>query len=33
VLEAQRSFETAQKVLVAIDDTRNKAANDVGRVQ
>jgi len=33
VLEAQRSFETAQKVLLAIDDTRNKAANDVGRVQ
>jgi flagellar basal-body rod protein FlgG len=33
VLQAQRSFETAQKVLLAIDDTRNKAANDVGRVQ
>jgi len=33
VLEAQRSFETAQKVLLAIDDARNKAANDVGRVQ
>jgi len=33
VLEAQRSFETAQKVLLAIDDTRNKAANDVGRIQ
>ncbi len=33
VLQAQRAFETAQKVLVAIDDARNKAANDVGRVQ
>ncbi len=33
VLQAQRAFETAQKVLVAIDDTRNKAANDVARIQ
>jgi flagellar basal-body rod protein FlgG len=33
VLQAQRAFETAQKVLVAIDDTRSKAASDVGRIQ
>lgn len=33
ILNAQRSFETAQKTLVAIDATRQKAANDVVRLQ
>ena len=33
VLTAQRAFETAQKTLLAIDATREKAANDVVRVQ
>jgi flagellar basal-body rod protein FlgF len=33
VLGAQRAFETAQKTLVAIDDTRQKAVNDVARVK
>ncbi len=33
ILQAQRSFETAQKVLSAIDETRNKAVNDVVRVK
>ena len=33
ILQAQRSFETAQKVLSAIDETRNKADNDVARVK
>jgi flagellar basal-body rod protein FlgF len=33
ILNAQRSFETAQKVLVAIDDTRQKAVNDVVRLK
>ena len=33
VLTAQRAFETAQKTLVAIDHTREKAVNDVGEVQ
>jgi flagellar basal-body rod protein FlgF len=33
ILTAQRAFETAQKVLVAIDDTRQKAVNDVVRLK
>jgi len=33
ILTAQRAFETAQKTLLAIDATREKASNDVVRVQ
>lgn len=33
ILNAQRAFETAQKTLVAIDDTRQKAMNDVVRLK
>ncbi len=33
ILGAQRAFETAQKVLVAIDDARQKAVNDVVRLK
>jgi flagellar basal-body rod protein FlgF len=33
ILSAQRAFETAQKTLVALDDTRSKAVNDVVRVK
>ncbi len=33
ILNAQRAFETAQKVLVAIDDTRQKSVNDVVRLK
>src|SRR5665213_1594295 len=33
ILAAQRAFETAQKTLLAIDATREKAANDVVRVR
>jgi len=33
ILGAQRAFETAQKTLLAIDATREKAANDVVRVR
>jgi len=33
ILNAQRAFETAQKVLVAIDDTRQKTVNDVARLK
>lgn len=33
ILEAQRSFETAQKTLVAIDESRQKAVNDVARLK
>jgi flagellar basal-body rod protein FlgF len=33
ILTAQRAFETAQKTLLAIDATREKAANDILRVQ
>lgn len=33
VLEAQRSFETAQKTLSAIDEARQKDVNDVARVK
>jgi flagellar basal body rod protein FlgG len=33
ILQAQRAFETAQKTLVAIDQTREKAVNDVGRLK
>ncbi len=33
VLTAQRSFETAEKALGALDDTRSKASNDVARVK
>jgi flagellar basal-body rod protein FlgG len=32
VLDAQRAFETAQKTLSAIDEARQKDANDVGRL-
>jgi flagellar basal body rod protein FlgG len=33
VLTAQRAFETAQKTLVAIDQAREKAVNDVVRLK
>lgn len=33
ILTAQRAFETAQRALLAIDGAREKAANDVVRVQ
>jgi flagellar basal body rod protein FlgG len=33
MLDAQRQFETAQKALGAIDETRAKDVNDVGRVR
>lgn len=33
VLAAQRSFESAEKVVAAIDGTRQKSANDVARVK
>lgn len=33
VLTAQRSFESAEKVVAAIDATHQKAANDVARVK
>jgi flagellar basal body rod protein FlgG len=33
ILTAQRAFETAQKTLVAIDATRQKAVNDVVRLK
>jgi flagellar basal body rod protein FlgG len=33
ILTAQRAFETAQKTLVAIDQTREKAVNDVVRLK
>jgi len=33
ILSAQRAFETAQKALSAIDDSRAKAVNDVVRVK
>ncbi|GAC1425007.1 MAG: flagellar basal body rod protein FlgF [Candidatus Velthaea sp.] len=33
ILNAQRAFETAQKTLVAIDETRQKAMNDVARLK
>jgi flagellar basal body rod protein FlgG len=33
ILNAQRSYETAQKTFVAIDETRDKAVNDVGRLK
>jgi flagellar basal-body rod protein FlgF len=33
ILTAQRAFETAQKTLGAIDQTRDKAVNDVGRLK
>lgn len=32
ILTAQRSFETAQKTLLAVDATREKAANDIARI-
>ncbi len=31
MLAAQRSFESAEKVVAAIDETRQKAASDVGK--
>lgn len=33
VLDAQRAFETAQKALTAIDDVRERAVGDVGRLK
>ena len=33
ILTAQRAFETAQKTMLAIDATREKAANDVARLR
>lgn len=33
ILSAQRAFETAQKTFVAIDETRQKAVDDVGRLR
>lgn len=33
VLAAQRSFESAEKVVAAIDGTRQKAVNDVARIK
>jgi flagellar basal body rod protein FlgG len=33
ILTAQRAFETAQKTLIAIDQTREKAVNDVVRLK
>jgi flagellar hook-basal body protein len=33
ILTAQRSFETAQKTFTAIDEARDKAVNDVGRLK
>ncbi|MGZ3509347.1 MAG: flagellar basal body rod C-terminal domain-containing protein [Vulcanimicrobiaceae bacterium] len=33
VLTAQRSFETAQKVVSAIDQTRDKASNELARLK
>lgn len=33
VLNAQRSFESAEKVVAAIDGVRQKSSNDVGRVK
>jgi len=33
VLDAQRSFESAQKALVSIDEARTKAANEVARLR
>jgi flagellar basal-body rod protein FlgG len=33
VIDAQRAFETAQKTLSAIDETRAKAANDMGSIK
>jgi flagellar basal-body rod protein FlgG len=33
ILTAQRAFETAQKTMLAIDGTREKAANDIGRLK
>ena len=33
LIDAQRAFETAQKTLVAIDETRSKAANEMGQIK
>ncbi len=33
ILTAQRAFETAEKTLAAIDETRQKAANELGRLK
>jgi len=33
VLDAQRAFETAQKALAAIDETRAKAVNELARLR
>jgi flagellar basal body rod protein FlgG len=32
-LDAERSFESAEKAVSAIDETRQKSSNDVGRVK
>jgi flagellar basal-body rod protein FlgG len=33
VIDAQRAFETAQKTLSALDETRSKAANEMGQIK
>lgn len=33
ILNAQRAFETAQKTFTAIDETRRRAVDDVGRLR
>jgi flagellar basal-body rod protein FlgG len=33
VIDAQRAFETAQKTLSALDETRSKAANEMGQIR
>ena len=33
VLDAQRAFETSQKVLMTLDEARSKASNEVGRLK
>jgi flagellar basal-body rod protein FlgF len=33
VIDAQRAFESAQKTLVAIDETRSKSANEMGQIK
>ena len=33
VIDAQRAFETAQKTLTALDETRSKAANEMGQIK
>ncbi|MBD5656505.1 MAG: hypothetical protein IAI50_15185 [Candidatus Eremiobacteraeota bacterium] len=33
IIDAQRAFETAQKTLSALDETRSKAANEMGQIK